>query len=134
MKQRKMRKKALALALTGVIAAVGGFSNCANAAVIEKSAWSVYYNSPGSNFTTDIAPITAKWGSSYTAKCSRYSGSISVSFSNAYISAASTSFSSTGSKKFTFANSASGTTQNIVFSINNVGKNIGSASGNVAIN
>lgn len=120
--------------MTGVITAVGGFSNCANAAVIERSGWNVYYNAPGANFITDIAPITAKWGSSYTAKCSRYSGSISVSFSNAYLSATSTSFSSTGSKRFKFANSVSGTTQNIVFSINNVGAHTGSASGNVAIN
>lgn len=125
--KKKIRKVVAALGVS--IFALGSSQLVANASDITSGTWALYYNSPGSLYTSDTVVLTARAGKTYTAKCSKYSGSITVSFSNPYLSATSSTFSSTGTKSFSFANSVNGSKQQVSFKINNVGAHTGSASG-----
>lgn len=109
--------------------ALGGSQFVANASEITSGTWGVYYHSPASASTSDTVVLTATRGKTFTAKCNSYSGSIKVVFSNTYLSSQNTVFTSTGTRKFTFANSVGGTTQRVAFKIQDVGSHTGTAYG-----
>lgn len=111
--------------------ALGCSQFVANASEITAGTWGVYYHSPTSASTSDTILLTATRGRTYTAKCSSYSGNIKVVFTNTYLSSQNAVFTSTGTRKFMFANSVGGTNQRVTFKIQNVGANTGTAYGSV---
>lgn len=126
-------RKLAATMLVGVIISTGAISSV-KASEITSGTWSLYYNSVGSYKKTDTVVLTATSGRTYTATCNHLSSNLTVGVSNTYISMNSPSFTAPGSKSFTFANSVSGTNQNVKFSLGNSGKYTGSASGSAKRN
>lgn len=123
--KKKIRKVVAAMGVS--IFTLGSSQLVANASDITSGTWLLYRNAPGSGSTGDTVVLTAREGKTYTAKCNTYSGSITVSFSNPYLSATNSTFSSTGTRRFSFANSVTGSKQQVSFKISD--SHTGSASG-----